>query len=261
MTLFIHELKRSRVSFIVWSIVLSFMLGVCIIIYPEMASQMNEVSDVFANMGDFSAAFGMDEINFGEFIGYFGIECGNTLGMGGAIFAAITGISALAKEEKDRTAEFLLTHPISRSKIVFSKLLSVIAQVLILNTVIIAVTSTCILIIGEQTEIKTIALLFLSFLLMQLEIAIITFGLSAFLKRGGFGIGLGLAMTFYFMNIVSNLTDEIEFLKYFTPFAYADSAFIIKEQALDVKYLLVGLAFSILSIVLAFIKYNKKDIS
>lgn len=261
MTLFLHEIKRCRVSFIVWSVVLAFMLGVCIIIYPEMSSQMSEVSDVFSNMGEFSAAFGMDELNFGEFMGYFGVECGNTLGIGGAIFAAITGMAALAKEEKDRTAEFLLTHPISRTKIVLAKLLSVITQVLIVNAVIIAVTSICIVIIGEEPEIKTLALLFLAYLLMQLEITVITFGISAFLKSGGFGIGLGLAMSFYFMNIVSNLTEEIEFLKYLTPFGYTDSAFIIKEQALEIKYLAVGFAFAVFSIISAFWKYNKKDIA
>ncbi|MER2128192.1 ABC transporter permease subunit [Solibacillus sp.] len=36
------------------------------------------------------------------------------LGLGGGFFAALLGISALADEEKNRTAEFLLTHPISR---------------------------------------------------------------------------------------------------------------------------------------------------
>lgn len=261
MTLFLHEMKRSRVSLIVWSVVLSFMLGVCIIIYPEMSSQMSEVSEVFSNMGDFSAAFGMDELNFGEFMGYFGVECGNTLGIGGAVFAALTGISALAKEEKDRTAEFLLTHPVSRTKIVFSKLLSVIAQVVILNAAIIAVTSLCIFMIGEEPEIKTLALLFLAYFLMQLEIAVITFGISAFLKGGGLGIGLGLAMMFYFMNIVSNLTEEVEFLKYITPFGYTDSSFIIKEQALDLKYLNVGLVFFAVATVAAFWRYSKKDIS
>ena len=111
------------------------MLGICILIYPEMASQVNEMSAMFADMGSFTAAFGMDQINFGEFIGYFGIECGNVLGMGGAFFAAITGISVSSKEERDGTAEFLLTHPLSRNKIIFNKLLSVIAEILILNLI------------------------------------------------------------------------------------------------------------------------------
>lgn len=261
MTLFLHEIRRSRLSLIIWSLVLSFMLGVCIIIYPEMSSQMGEVSEVFSNMGDFSAAFGMDELNFGEFMGYFGVECGNTLGIGGALFAAITGVSALAKEEKERTAEFLLTHPISRTKIVISKLLSVIFQVLVMNVVIIATTSACTFIIGEEPEIKAFVLLFTAYLLMQLEIAVITFCISAFLKNGGLGLGLGLAMMFYFMNIVANLTEDMEFLKFFTPFGYTDSAYIIKELSIDMEYLSVGFAFAIVSVIIVFWQYRRKDIA
>ena len=122
MTLFLHELRTNRIALIIWSAAISFMIGVCVIIYPEMSSQMGDISAMFADMGAFSDAFGMDKLNFGEFMGYFGVECGNTLGLGGALFAAILGSGALAKEETGHTAEFLLTHPISRTKIITSKL-------------------------------------------------------------------------------------------------------------------------------------------
>ena len=118
MTLFLHELRTNRLAIIIWSGVISFMLGVCIVIYPEMAPQMTEMTDMFADMGSFTSAFGMDQLNIGEFKGYFVIECGNVLGLGGAFFAAILGISALAKEERDGTAEFLLTHPITRRRVI-----------------------------------------------------------------------------------------------------------------------------------------------
>ena len=57
MTLFLHEMRRSRLSLIIWSAALSFMLLICVIIYPEMKEQMGELSDMFANMGAFSDAF------------------------------------------------------------------------------------------------------------------------------------------------------------------------------------------------------------
>ena len=118
MTLLKHELRQNKTSLIIWSAIISFMLAICVIIYPEMATQMGDISKMFADMGSFSAAFGMDQINFGTLLGYYSIECGNVLGMGGAFFAAICGAGVLAKEEKERTAEFLLTHPVSRRKII-----------------------------------------------------------------------------------------------------------------------------------------------
>ena len=260
MTIFKHELRQGRSALIIWTAAISFMLGVCIIIYPEMSTQMGDISAMFADMGSFSQAFGMDRISFGEFLGFFGVECGNVLGLGGAFFAALLGISALAKEEKEHTAEFLLTHPVSRTRIITEKLCAVIVQIVILNLAVIAVTALSVLIIGEEADIKTLALLFLSFFLMQLEVAAVTFGISAFLRRGSLGIGLGLAAVFYFMNIVANLIDETKFLKYITPFGYTESADIIADGALNGGYLAVGMVLAALGVILAFWKYGKKDI-
>lgn len=261
MTIFKHELKRGRLSLIIWSAAISFMLALCVFIYPEMSTQMGDISAMFADMGGFSQAFGMDRINFGEFTGFFGVECGNVLGLGGAFFAAMLGVSALAKEEKEHTAEFLLTHPVSRTRVITEKLCAVIAQIVLLNAAVIVVTGLSVLAIGEELPAKTLTLLFLAYFLMQLEIAAVTFGISAFLKRGSLGIGLGLASVFYFINIVSNLTEDAEFLKYITPFGYTDGATIVADVAINSAYLAVGAAFAVVGIILAFGKYQKKDIA
>ena len=261
MTLLIHELKQNRLSLLIWTAAISFMLGICVIIYPEMSSQMGDISEMFSDMGSFSAAFGMDQINFGEFSGYFAVECGNVLGMGGAFFASIIAISALAKEEKEHTAEFLLAHPISRRKVVTMKLSAVLLQLIILNAVVIGITTASIAIIGEEVSIKTLGFLFLAYFLLQIEIAGITFGISAFLKNGGLGIGLGLAILFYFMNILANLTEEAKFLKYITPFSYAEGTDIITNGSIKSEYLVIGMILTIISIATAYLKYCRKDIA
>ena len=261
MILLKHELKQGRFSLMIWTAVIAFMLAVCILIYPEMSSQMTEVSSMFSEMGSFSAAFGMDRLNFGEFIGFFGVECGNIVGMGGAFFASLLGISALAKEEREHTAEFLLTHPVRRRKVVTDKLLSVLVQIVILNAVVIGVTALSTLIIGEKPEAKTMALLFLAYFILQIEIAAICFGISAFISRGGLGIGLGMAALFYFLNIVANLSEDVKFLKYITPFGYTESADIITDGSINMQYLSVGAVFALMGIAAAFYRYGKKDIA
>ena len=260
MTLFKHELRQNRISLLIWTLAISYMLGICVIIYPEMASQMGEITKVFSDMGSFTSAFGMNQLNFGEFMGYFGVECGNVLGMGGAFFAAITGITLLAKEEKDGTADFLLSHPVSRTSIIYAKYASMIAQILILNIIVILITTVSIIAIKENPDIKTLALLFFAYFILQLEIGTISFGISAFLKGNGLGIGLGMAFVLYFMNIVSNLIEEAKFLKHITPFGYADGAYIVPNNSIEWKYLIAGIAFSIIAIIGGYIKYRKKDI-
>lgn len=261
MTVFKHEMRQGRTSLIIWTAVIAFMLSVSILIYPEMSKQMDGISEAFSNMGEFSAAFGMDRLNFGEFIGFFGVECGNVLGLGGAFFAALIGISALSKEEREHTAEFLLTHPVSRKKVIVQKLVSVIAQIFILNVAVVGISALSTIIIGESPDLKPLALIFTAYFIMQLEIAAICFGISAFIGRGGLGLGLGLAAAFYFLNIIANLSENAEFLKYITPFGYTESADIIADGKIKIGYLAVGLILAVIGIAAAFWKYRRKDIS
>ena len=261
MTVLLHELRLNRTALIIWSCAISFMLGVCVIIYPEMSAQMNEVSAMFSEMGAFSSAFGMDQLNFGEFTDYFAIECGNVLGLGGALFAAVLGASALAKEEREHTAEFLLTHPLSRRRIVTEKLLSAVTQVFLLNAAVIAVTAVCIFAVGVDADLTALTLIFTAYLILQLEIACVSLGLSAFMKRGSLGAALGFVFATYFLNIVSNLTEDLEPLKFVTPFGYTDGSYIVPERALEIKYLAVGLVISAIGIAAAYWKYTKKDIT
>lgn len=260
MTLFLHELKRNRLSLIIWTAVLSFMLLICVVIYPEMKAQMGELSEMFANMGSFSDAFGMDTLMDGGFFGYFAVECGEVLGIGGALFASILGINALAKEQKDGTAEFLLSHPLSRAGVVTQKLLAVTLQITILNLIITAVAMISTLLIGEELEFKKMLLLFLSYYLLQIEIGALTFGISAFLRSNGIGFGLGIGLGAYFLNIAANLTEELEFLKYITPFGYTDGTRIAEEGSLDALCLLIGAVITVAGIVTAYARYMKKDI-
>lgn len=261
MTVIRHELKQSRISLIIWTAAIGFLLAVCIFMFPEMKGEMNEVNEVFSSMGSFTQAFGMDKVNFGTLLGFYAVECGNILGLGGAFFASLCAISVLSKEEKERTAEFLLTHPVSRVSVVAEKLISVILQIVILNVVVYVIAASSIALIDEKVPWQEITLMHTAYLILQLELAGICFGVSAFLRRGSIGTGLGIAVIMYFLNIIANLTESAEFLKYITPFGYADGAEIVRNVSLDMNMIAIGLAFAVVGILAGFIKYCRKDIS
>ena len=259
MTLFLHELKRNRISLIIWTAVLSFMMLLCVVIYPEMKAQMENLNQMLADMGDFSEAIGMDGFSIGDFVGYMAMECGEILGIGGALFAALTGIAALVGEQRDGTAEFLLTHPVSRTKVAVIKLLAVIARVVVMNVVVLALTALATVLIGEHKDSGVLIFVWFIYLVMQLEVALITFGLSGIIKGGAIAIGIGVPFAFYFINIVANLLDELEFLKYFTPFGYADGAAVASGADFEIKYLITGVVLMVAVLILGFVRFNKKD--
>ena len=58
MTLIKHELKQSWKSLAIWTGSIGFFIVICVLMYPEMKGEMENVSDMFASMGAFTEAFG-----------------------------------------------------------------------------------------------------------------------------------------------------------------------------------------------------------
>lgn len=260
MTLVKHELKQGKTSFLIWTVSIGFLLAICVFLFPEMKGQMDGISETFASMGSFTAAFGMDRLNFGTLIGFYAIECGNVLGLGGAFYASLCAVNILSKEEKDKTAEFLLSHPISRTRIITEKLIAVLIQITALNLIIYALSVGSMTMIGEEIPWKEVNLLHLAYYLLQIELAGICFGVSAFLLKGSAGVGLGIAAMMYFLNLIANIAEVAEFLKYITPFGYCEGADIVTTGSLDGTMVAIGMAMGIAGIAVAYLRYSLKDI-
>lgn len=260
MTIVRHELRQGRNPWMIWTASVGFLLAVCIFLFPDMKGEMKDVSQAFSSMGSFTSAFGMDRLNFGSLTGYYAIECGNVLGLGGAFFAALCAAGILSREEREHTAEFLLAHPVSRTRVVAEKLAAVGIQIAAMDLFLYLLAAASIRLIGEDIPWKELNLLHLSYFILHLELAGICFGVSAFQRKGSAGTGLGITVILYFLNLIANITESASLLKHITPFGYCDSADIISAGRLDTGMVLTGIAIGAAGILAAFLYYRKKDI-
>ena len=260
MTIFRKELRSGAVGLLVWSVIIGGLMAVCVGIYPSFSDSMGDVSALFAGLGEFSAAFGLDKLQYGSMMGFYGVECGNILGLGGAFYAALTAMGLLAGEEGGHTAEFLLTHPVSRLRVCLEKLAALAVLVIGLNVVCFACGAGGILIISEEADWSGLLRYHGALLLMQLEIGALCFGLSAFLRRGGLGLAMGLAALLYFAGLLVNLDQGLDWLRFVTPYYYADAARVLDGEALAGP-ILVGCALGALGAGFGLWWYRRKDIS
>ena len=254
------ELRAGALSLAVWSAVIGGLMAACMALYPSMESSAGDMSALFADMGEFSAAFRLDKLQYGTITGFYGIECGNILGLGGAFFAALTAMGLLAGEEGGHTAEFLLTHPVSRARTAGEKLAALAVMILTLNLVCLACGAGGILAIGRDAEWADLLRYHGALLLMQLEIGGVCFGLSALLRRSSFGLAMGIAAGLYFLGLLINLDERMEPLRFVTPYYYADAARIFAHESL-LPPLLIGCALGILGTGLGLRRYTRKDLA
>ncbi|HKM04839.1 MAG TPA: ABC transporter permease subunit [Lachnospiraceae bacterium] len=261
MTIVKHEIKMNFKSLLIWSLTVGSLIFVFMMIYPSLANQLVDMEAVYSNMGSFSAAFGMDQISFTTPLGFYGIEAGAMLSLGGAMFAAMIGTSMLCKEEGNHTSEFLFTMPHTRTEIIAFKVISMAIIILAFDAICFVCGVSSFIASGENLEFKKFALYHVAQTFMHLQIGMICFGISAFLKKNNVGLGIGIAILLYFLQMFVNISDKVEFLKYITPYCYSDAAKVFPTSSIDGELLWIGMMTGFIFLGIAFVKYNRKDLA
>ena len=92
----------------------------------------------------------MDRLNFGTLIGFYAVECGNVLGLGGAFFAALCAVGILSKEEKRQNSGISADSSCQPQRIITEKLIAVLLQITAMNLIIYALAVGAIAAVGEE---------------------------------------------------------------------------------------------------------------
>ncbi len=256
-----HEFKMNIKSLIIWSSSVGAMVFVMLLIFPTMKDELDGMTDMYANLGAFSSMFNMETLQMGTVMGFYGIEAGAMIALGGSMFAAILGAGILAKEEANHTTEFIYITPNKRPDFITQKLLATGVLILAFNILCLLWSLIGLAIIGEKVEWEKLLLFHLAQLIMHFEIGAICFGISAFMKKMNIGLGIGISLLLYFVHLIGNITDSVEKVHYITPFYYSDAATVFKDASIPVWHLLIGIIITIAGITAAYAKYTRKDLS
>lgn len=262
MYLFREELKLNLKSFIIWALSIGGLLLMTILIFESMGDTADQLSDAFSNMGAFTSAFGMEKISIGTLPGYFAVEASVICSLGTAMYAALTGAGMIAKEEEYHTSEFLTTLPMTRSRILTEKL----SALLVLTVLMQLICSLCsfggFAYFGELNEnVNELVIYHIRTLLMNIELAAVSFMLSAILKKRPTGAALGIVLMCYFGDIICKITEQLKTAKTVLPFSCCDASDIFTGESAPVTALSIAAAVSVLSIAAAYIVYNRRDLA
>lgn len=256
-----HELRQSRKSLLIWAISVGLGSALCILLYESVADSMKDISSLYQDMGDLSKALGMDKVSLATLGGYYAAEIALIYSLGATMFSALLGINLLAKEEDGHTAEFLLTLPLGRQKVVTHKYISLLINCLLFNVIAISFECLALMKVAMPFDKTAFASYHLLVLLLQVEMGSLAFAFSALVKKKIAGLAMGLVLFTDFMDIICRIVEDVDFLKYLTPFYYANATDRFAKG--DMNWLMIAIAFatSISSVFIARIIYAKRDIN
>jgi ABC-2 type transport system permease protein len=263
--LFSKEMRRNAFSLVLWMIVITLLISVTMSVYRTFLENQSKIIGMM-NLVPKGALQFKGISNFNDLLSVLGFYAVNNviyMMVLGSIFAIVLSSNILLKEEYDKTAEYLLTRPLTRSEIFLSKLAVLSLHVFLLNLVASVAGFICMILVQKE-PFSTEAFLVLSLYTLLLNILFGAIGLflSTLVKRPRpiTTFSIGLVLIFYFIYTLSKITEGAERIGYLSPFKYVNMNAIDPAYKLDLWHLLYFVGISSLLVGLSYRLYLRKDI-
>jgi ABC-2 type transport system permease protein len=258
-----HELLTRLKSVIIWSLSLAALVLFFFSLFPVFADQAALMNEFLARYPqELRAAFGMDRMDLSTVLGFYSFVF-IFVQLCLAIQAGNYGFGLVSVEENELTADFLLSKPVSRAQVLTSKLLAALTSLVITELVVWVSTFVAIALFRGKHEydLHTLLLLLFSLLIFQLFFLSVGLVISLLVKRvrsvTPYSLGLGFGA--YVLSAFSGIFGDIK-LELITPFKHIDPAYIVEHGALDTPLLLLNIAVTLVSLVVSYWLYTRRDI-
>jgi ABC-2 type transport system permease protein len=262
MNVYRHEFKSLRKSTIIWAISLSLIIVMFLSLYPAFSKDVAASEAILANFPPaIRAALGLALTNLFTIFGFYSIPILYIV-LAGSVQAMNLGIYAISKEDAGKTADFLLSKPVTREKVLTSKILASLSSISITNVIYLAVALLMAKAVASGTfSIKIFVMISLTLLFAQLYFLALGTFLSIVLPKIKSAIAISLPVVFVFF-IIGNLGSIIgdQAVRYISPFKFFNSEYIIEHNAYEIKYMVVEVIVISVAIILSYIFYRRKDI-
>jgi ABC-2 type transport system permease protein len=264
MNLFMREMKASRKSLIIWCVCMILMVASGMSKYGALSTSAKSMTDVIAQMPkSLKTILGIGDFDITKAIDYYGILFMYLVLMA-TIHALILGANIIAKEERDKTSEFLIVKPISRNQIITSKLLAAFVNILIMNLITLVTSIKMVAQYNKGVDgTGKIIILLAGLLFLQLLFMFLGSGIAATMKKpkAAVSLGTGMLLVTFMLSMIIDISGRMDSLKYFTPFKYYETKNILMDGSLDPIFVTLSVVIIGILLSITYIFYNKRDMN
>ena len=262
--LFLKELRGNLKGTVITSLVVVLYTAFSLLIYASMKENISKIKDFYYIMPEsFQVAFNFHINQWDNVLGFYVTYFVYFIPIITGCYSIILGAKLLSKEEQNKTAEFLLSRPLSRTQIISSKLITFFIHILGINLL---AFFTGFFGSGINSDwkfnVNSLIILHTYGYLICVYFGILGFFITVLMKRAKAitGIGIGIVLGTYFFDVMIRVFGKVQFLLYLTPFKYINLEANAPDYGFDVWRLIYFTGICSLLIMLSYVFYRRKDI-
>ncbi len=262
MNIYLRELKASLKSLLIWCGVMALLILIAVSKFSAFAGDPEMLKILDTMPPALLEAMSLRAFNLTTVTGFYGVMF-IYFGLMGAIAAAMWASDSITKEERDKTVEFSLVLPVSRSRVVTAKLMAALTNCVLFVAFTWGVSVAAVqsyqpdaayyrFLSLEMAAMFAISLIFLAVGLL------LGCAMQRYKVAGSTAVGIILAA--YMLSIFSGMQEDLAFLKWISPFKYFDAGEIYRSDQLDPQFLALSAGIVLVCLVSAYLAYNRRDL-
>ena len=262
MNIFIRELKANLKSLLIWCFIITLLIIIAVAKFSAFAGDPSMLAILDTLPPSVLEAMNLRAFNLTTIGGFYGVMF-IYFSLMGAIAAALWGSDSISKEERDKTVEFSLVLPVSRSRVITAKALAALVNCLAFVLITWAVSLLSVQSYNpDQGFYNFLMLEMQAMFLIELVFLAVGLMLGCAMKnyKNAGSSAVAIILVTYFLSTISSMDQKLDFLKYFTPFKYVDAGELFRTGKIDGIFLLLSGAIIVISLVTAYVVYNKRDL-
>ena len=259
------EMRRNLRSLLIWTAVIGLLTFFTMsffrtfLVYQEQITSMISLVPAMAmKMRGFA--------NITDIFSVIGFYTANNLiymMLLGSIFAIVLSSNILLKEEYGKTAEYLMSRPVTRHKIFITKTMLAFLHIFLLNCVV-ALTGFVACLVYKKGAFDVSAFLVISFYTLLLNLLFGALGLLFSIRirraRPITSFSVALVMVLYFLYTISRMSGIDGSFGYLSPFKWVNVEVLSPGYGLEFIRLAAFVGSITILVFVSWLLYRRKDI-
>jgi len=265
MNIYLREIRANYKSFLIWAGTMVFLIYAGMMKYSAFAKTGDSVNEIFRSLPQelllaMGIDPGMDLSSIGAFYSIFFLY----FLLLTSVHSCLLGVNILAKEQRDKTADFLLVKPIKRHQAVTAKILAALTFVVLYNLVTLGTSIFAVRPLNDTGLSLDGPILRLSLALLIIQILFLSVGLflgawSSQAVRAS-GLATSVILGTFILKVLIDLNDNLETLEFLTPYRYFSSIDVMFGGEIYWPYILLAVVLAITFTAGAYYFFQKRDI-
>jgi len=273
MNIFKFEMRQQRSAVISWTAALSVVCLFFMCLYPAFSNGVASMKDLLANFPkEVLDALNINPDAMTSVFGFFPFALTYTA-LVGSIGATYFGMGIVSRENREKTADFLLSKPVARLTAFHAKLLAALCSIAIINAVFVATSILWCLIFAEQKfNVATLCAMSGTLFFIQLVFAAIGVFVAVYFRRikAALPVALVVGFAFFLLSAFDTIINDgvgailgktsVDAMQYVSPTKFFDYQAITRAGCYSARPIITTAVWLVILVAASAVWYKRQDV-